>query len=168
MSRGKYGAKAVKRQETQALEAEVANLRHALGRITKERDEASETLGKLRIAAAAERRALIADAEAGASPRLRRLQDELQAERQARADEHWRFACEAFDVLGEYAARIPNGGLEAMAAVFGQSHRLGELVDSEGVGPRRARRATARTSRLIRDMKGAPEWAQAPAKAAGK
>lgn len=168
MTRGKYGARAVKRQETQALEAEVANLRHALGRVTKERDEASEALGKLRIAAAAERRALIADAEAGASPRLRRLADELQAERQARADEHWKFACEAFDVLGEYAAQISHVGLEAMASVFGQSHRLGELVDPEGKGPRRARRATGRTARLIGDMKKAPEWAQAPAKAAAE
>lgn len=167
MTRGKYGAKAAKRQETQALEAEVAKLSHALARAEKERDEARESLQRLERSAAAERRTLLADAEAGASPKLHRAEAELRAEREGRAQDSAHYAWEVFALLDKYAARFADKrGLEEMAALFGQAHRLGELIEQGNGGPRRSRRATARTSRIIRDMNSAPEWAQAPAKAA--
>lgn len=77
MTRGKYGAKAVKRQETQALESEIARLQHALVRTEKDRDDLTETLRRKESAYAIERRSLLADVEGGTSPRTRQLEDRV-------------------------------------------------------------------------------------------
>lgn len=76
MTRGKYGTKAVKRRETHELEAEIATLRHSLARTERERDDATRRLARMESSYAAERRALLADVEAGTSARTRLLEDQ--------------------------------------------------------------------------------------------
>jgi hypothetical protein len=166
MTRGKYGAKAAKRQETQVLEAEVAKLQHALRRTEKERDERAEKLRRLEVSTAAELRALRADVANGSSTRVRELETLLATEAARRATEAEDYARQVVAVFIAHNGGLPMAGFEELLGIFGQSHNLGKFVDPDG--PRNARRGTVRKIRQVVDMDMAPEWAQAAAKAAGK
>lgn len=86
MTRGKHGTSAEARHRIEELEAEVAKLRHALGRSETQREEATASLRRREQAHAIERRALLADVEAGASARTREM-EKRQAGVRARLEE---------------------------------------------------------------------------------
>lgn len=165
--KGKHGASAEARHKIEALEAETARLRHTLGRVEAERDQAAESLRQREVGYAAERRQLVGQVEAGTSAEVEKLRSELMVERDKQETQAAEYARQVFDVFITFDGRFPDmAGFEALATIFGQAANVGQLIRSDG--PRRARRGTVRKMKTVHDMKSAPEWAQAPAKAAGK
>lgn len=119
MTRGKYGAKAAKRQETQALEAEISKLRHALARTEKERDEALDEVARKVDAHSSERAALMADRDNATSPRVLALEAWLSESRKGHD--------ELADQI-KREKRLAKGAMDALVEHMRAEHGWGDNV----------------------------------------
>lgn len=165
MTRGKYAAKAANRMAQLDNEI-IADLRAKLAALTAERDEVRQEAARLRDKLASE---VNRAAEHLSAARINEVAQELVAERQARKDDQAEYAREVFRVITQHGGRLPAAGHAALASVFGQSHRLGELVDETRratalPATRNGRRATAKSARIRGDMSQVPSWLHAPVK----
>lgn len=148
MTRGKYAARAARRA-AQLDDARTAALQADIEQVRAERDAARHELDLLRREVAAEATRIGAE-QAGAE--IRRLTDELAQSKAARAADRARFADEVFAVFREDGSQLSFRGFERIAAVFGQTHRVGELVSEPGDSNRHGRRTQGSKLRLLDDL----------------
>jgi hypothetical protein len=124
MTRGKYANRAANRQ-AEAEAATVAELKEQLRAVTEERDATRADLECARRDLYSHARHVAADL---AADHVLQLQQQLRDLEQARQDDRVRLAREVFDLLSRLGAGMELEGWGQLAELFGQGHRVGELV----------------------------------------
>lgn len=152
MTRGKYAVRAANRlAEIDA--GLVADLREKLDKATRERDEALRSIEQMKRDRDAEVRKWAVEL---ADSMVRDGEDKLAREQVARQGDRIDHCEQVFAVLAVERVKMRLPAYIDIAAIFGQTHRVGDLVNKHRwdgrTGNRSSRRANATVTRLTSEL----------------